>query len=120
MRWPGIALAWGLVALGCLPEPPPLTSPAVAGDAEPQVGEVLWAGKAVADLYAPGEVRAFEFRQAGHAIGRSWGRYDGPVDRNGQTLHRFSTRIVQVPSLEAADLVARLLRGAMEQGAQCD
>ncbi len=26
-------------------------------------------------------------------IGRSWGRYEGPVERGGQQLHRFATRI---------------------------
>jgi len=54
----------------------------------------LHRARGVGSLYQPGELRAFEFHQAGQTIGRSWSRYDGETaDGN----HRFSTRVELTP-----------------------
>ena len=39
-----------------------------------EVGEVIDPARSVADLYEDGEIRGFEFRQIGEAIGQSFGR----------------------------------------------
>jgi pimeloyl-ACP methyl ester carboxylesterase len=67
--------------------------PGHANGAATRAATIVWEARPVAELYRVGEVRAFEFRQNESAIGRSWGRYEGTVDDQGVTLHRFATRI---------------------------
>ena len=62
-----------------------------------EVGEVIDPARSVADLYEDGEIRGFEFRQIGEAIGQSFGRYEGTVEVEGRTLHRVSTRVELLP-----------------------
>lgn len=78
----------GLVA-ACV-EPPPTELPEGASAVDPDAPREVWPGKTIAELYDRGEVRGFEFRQAGRVIGRSWGRYEGLAEKG---LHRFATRI---------------------------
>jgi pimeloyl-ACP methyl ester carboxylesterase len=54
--------------------------------------QVAWDGRALTELYAPGEIRGFEMYQGERLIGRSWGRYVGPEGEGPQRRHRFETR----------------------------
>ena len=99
-RWRKIAattpLSLWLLVSGCLPTPTPTTDAASASPTAVEggkAGDRLSKAAVVAELYEVGEVRAFEYRQAGKLIGRSFGRYEGPVEVDGRTLHRFSTRL---------------------------
>lgn len=86
-----------LALCGCLKTPPSGTQtdePGVDGLAEETVAAPA---RTLTQLYRAGEIRGFEFTQLGQVIGRSIGRYEGPVERDGQTLHRFSTRVELVP-----------------------
>ena len=91
---PAIAL---LVLSGCLQAPPTGDETEAPGLAETPETTIAAAARAIPELYRPGEIRGFEFTQSGQLIGRSIGRYDGPVERDGQTLHRFSTRVELLP-----------------------
>ena len=109
-----------LAVAGCLQVPPP-AGPREATVAPEPAGPVeYWAGKAVGELYKVGEVRAFAFVQEGQTIGHSWGRYDGPVERDGATLHRFSTRIeLQLPNRPVVRSEGRIVvdgRGDLIEG----
>jgi pimeloyl-ACP methyl ester carboxylesterase len=106
-----------VVAAGCLTPPP--VDPARPDDAGKEEAPLLWAARSPGKVYRAGEVRAFEFRQAGHRIGRTWGRYAGPVEGE-KGHHRFETRIeLEIPGREpvrsAGELVlddrGRLVRG---------
>ena len=77
---------------------PPSGTEAVTPEAPTaEAGEVIEPARALAGLYEAGEIRGFAFTQVGEVIGRSFGRYEGPVERGGQTLHRFSTRVELLP-----------------------
>lgn len=95
-HWRAIAWRVGLgswlTALSCIA--PPADLPPTAAPAEAVALEV-WPTGDIASLYPVGEVRAFRFEQAGHEIGRSYGRYAGPQTdpATGQIVHRFETRI---------------------------
>ncbi|KIG18295.1 Hydrolase (HAD superfamily) [Enhygromyxa salina] len=89
------AIALGLC--GCLATPPSGTQATAPEDAASEVGEVVEPSRALVGLYKPGEIRGFTFIQGGEQIGRSFGRYDGPVQRDGQTLHKFSTLVELLP-----------------------
>lgn len=91
---PAIAV---LALCGCLQVPPP-GSPSVAPEADgASESTVVHTAQPLDGLYEIGEIRGFEFTQVGQTIGRSFGRYEGPVERDGQTLHRFSTRVELIP-----------------------
>ncbi len=81
---------------GCLKLPPanaPTGADQGATAASEGSGAVLVAARAVADLYAPGEVRGFVFEQGDEKIGASYGRYDGPqTTQAGDVEHHFSVR----------------------------
>jgi len=70
-------------------------------------------------LYAEGEVRAFEFRQGGQAIGRSFGRYVGPIEP-APGNHLFETRIeLYVPDRDPLRSVGEVVldeRGHLVRG----
>ncbi|MCR9163312.1 MAG: alpha/beta hydrolase family protein [Nannocystaceae bacterium] len=85
----------GLLLSACLTPPPSVEStqaPEVGAVAAAQEAAVLWAGVSPAAAYPAGQTRAFEFVQSGRRIGRSWGRYVGPLEEQ-PTHHRFETRI---------------------------
>lgn len=82
---------------GCLKAPPSGTQVEAPVEAAAEEGEIVAAARPIAGLYAVGEVRAFSFIQVGEEIGRSFGRYDGTIERDGRTLHRFSTKVEVVP-----------------------
>lgn len=110
------ALGLALVAGACLPTPP-TTGPEQAepGAAAEPGGPSLWSAKTPGQVYARGEVRAFAYVQAGQLIGRSYGRYEGPVVVDGQTLHRFSSKLERVADPQAAGgLDPESLRGQGE------
>lgn len=90
-----VLIGLGLLLTGCLTPPPKVEStqgPDAGAPAAAQAAKRVWAGVSPKDAYPVGETRAFEFIQSGRRIGRSWGRYVGPVD--GQVgHHRFETRI---------------------------
>ena len=60
-------------------------------------------------------MRGFEYLQAGRVVGRSWGRYEGPVTVDGGQVHRFSARIERLadPGTAAATTLPDL-RGVSE------
>ncbi len=98
MRTASLASLLALLTAGCVT--PPSSDP--EGTSTPtqtalQAGMVAAPGRPIAELYAVGEVRGFEFVQEGVTIGRSFGRYEGPVTRDGKTLHRFTTRSELLP-----------------------
>lgn len=95
MRRPLPAIAV-LALCGCLKAPPSGTEIEQPEDEESETGIVAPA-RALVELYAVGELRGFEYTQSGQLIGRSFGRYEGPVERKGRTLHRFSTKIELLP-----------------------
>ena len=116
--WPGIAL---LSLCGCLQAPPSASQAANPDEFEQvEAGGVLDPARALAELYAVGEVRGFSFTQVGEVIGRSFGRYEGPLHRGGPTLHRFSTRIELLPpggkALRFASEVVLDARGDLVEG----
>lgn len=82
---------------GCLKAPPSGTQVEAPVDAVAVDGEVAASARPIAGLYAVGEVRAFSFTQVGAEIGRSFGRYEGTLERDGRTLYRFSTKVEVVP-----------------------
>lgn len=86
-----LVCAW-VLGVACI-DPPPPELPEGANAVDPDAPVQVWPGKRIPELYRPGDVRAFECRQSGRLIGRSWGRYEGPVEGEGRTLYRFSTRI---------------------------
>jgi pimeloyl-ACP methyl ester carboxylesterase len=91
--WPGLVL----ILCGCLQAPPSGTQAEVPADASVEQGDVVSPARPLAGLYAVGEVRAFSFTQVGEEIGRSYGRYEGTLVRDGRTLHRFSTKVELIP-----------------------
>jgi pimeloyl-ACP methyl ester carboxylesterase len=94
----GLIAALAMLGLsGCLVTPPSGTQAQTPGGATSEAGEVIEPARALAGLYEAGEIRGFAFTQVGEVIGRSFGRYDGAVERDGQTLHRFSTRVELLP-----------------------
>ncbi|MCA9718180.1 MAG: alpha/beta fold hydrolase [Myxococcales bacterium] len=56
----------------------------------------VWPGKPPGALYVPGEVRSFDIYREGKLVGRSHGRYEGPVE-GAKDQHRFSTRVELFP-----------------------
>lgn len=105
-----------LLGAGCI-TPPPAGGESIAPTTTTSGIRRLRAATAVARVYRVGEVRQFDMRQAGQAIGTSWGRYVG-VDKLGH--HRFETRIElrivgRAPARSAGELVlddrGRLLGG---------
>jgi pimeloyl-ACP methyl ester carboxylesterase len=87
-----------LLLVGCL-KPPPL-DPDAGGPTEGEAveeGTVVSEARPLTGLYQLGEIRAFEFVQEGTVIGRSFGRYEGPIEREGKVVHRFSARIELLP-----------------------
>ncbi|HVI02892.1 MAG TPA: alpha/beta hydrolase [Enhygromyxa sp.] len=86
-----------LALCGCLKAPPSGTSSEAPGDDEGDASPIAAPARKIADLYKVGEIRGFEYTQAGQPIGRSFGRYEGTVEREGRTLHRFSTRVELLP-----------------------
>jgi dienelactone hydrolase len=108
-----------LALCGCLKVPPSGTDIEQPGDEAEDAPSVVPA-RAVAELYQVGEIRGFEFTQSGQPIGRSFGRYDGTVSRDGRTLHRFSTRIELLPpGGEPLHIAAELLldeKGELVEG----
>ena len=99
--WPSIALTLAAASpCACLQAPPAggQTVTAEAGvDGGQEPGAILDPARPLAELYAAGEIRAFEFKQLGEPIGRSFGRYEGTVEVGGQPLHHFSTRVELLP-----------------------
>jgi pimeloyl-ACP methyl ester carboxylesterase len=93
-RLPAIAL---LALSGCLTAPPSGAESEVPDLGEELEPTIAAAARTIAELYTPGEIRGFEFTQVGQTIGRSVGRYDGPIERDGRTLHKFSTRVELLP-----------------------
>ncbi len=91
-----------VLATGCLTPPPsstPVDAPAVSSD-DASAAKRLWPGVSPKDAYPIGQTRAFEFVQAERRIGRSWGRYAGPID-GAPHHHRFETRIeLELPGRE--------------------
>ena len=84
-----------LVLTACLTPPPTVAPAEAAGGAvapEAEGATRVWAGVSPGDAYPIGETRAFEFVQGDRRIGRSWGRYVGPVEEE-PGHHRFETRI---------------------------
>ncbi|MFV8750317.1 alpha/beta hydrolase family protein [Nannocystaceae bacterium ST9] len=95
MRTFALSLA---LLVGCVT--PPTLDPDAAGEGEGgaiEAGTVISEARPLTGLYALGEVRAFEFVQEGTVIGRSFGRYEGTLEREGVTLHRFASRIELLP-----------------------
>lgn len=91
---PAIAV---LALSGCFKAPPAGPSSEVPGDDSEAESPIVAPAREIAELYQVGEIRGFEYTQAGQVIGRSFGRYEGPVERDGRTLHRFSTRVELLP-----------------------
>jgi pimeloyl-ACP methyl ester carboxylesterase len=91
-----VQLGLALLLAGCLKPPPldPETGTATVEGVE--AGTVISEARPLTGLYEPGEIRAFEFVQEGTVIGRSFGRYDGPVEGNA-SQHRFSAKIELLP-----------------------
>src|SRR5690242_17301168 len=93
---PPMRRAWPAVVLtlcGCLKVPPSGTQTAEEPEAAVEEGDIVSKPRSLANLYAVGELRAFSFLQVGEEIGRSYGRYEGTIDRDGETLYRFSTKV---------------------------
>lgn len=91
LRWPLLTCSLGV--LGCLEPPPPLPPDAISdGSSSASRTAVVWEGRGPGELYAEGEIRAFELKQGDTLLGRSWGRYVGPQGEGDQRLHRFETR----------------------------
>ena len=116
-RWRKIAAGLAALSLnlawGCLPTPTADgTSSPTAKDAP---SGTLWTAKSPGELYKVGEVRGFEYLQSGRVVGRSWGRYEGPIQVDGRTVYRFSARIERVadPMVTAAAALPDL-RGVSE------
>jgi pimeloyl-ACP methyl ester carboxylesterase len=86
-----------LLLSGCLQAPPSGTQAEVPGDATAEQGDIASPARPLAGLYTAGEVRAFSFTQLGEEIGRSYGRYEGTLEREGRTLHRFTTKVELIP-----------------------
>lgn len=90
-----VAVASLFASSGCVVPPPaaevPGSSEAEAAPAKDDV--VVWEGRAPGEIYEAGEIREFEFRQGEQVIGHSWGRYAGSAEVDGETHHRFETRI---------------------------
>lgn len=91
---PAIAL---LGVCGCLQAPPSGTQTVEPQDQALPEATVVDPARALLGLYQAGEIRGFEFTQSGQVIGRSYGRYEGTVERGARTLHRFTTRVELVP-----------------------
>ncbi len=90
-------VAVGLLA-GCVTPPTLDPNANLASESEAvEIGTVISPARPLTGLYHAGEIRAFEFVQEGTVIGRSFGRYVGPVERAGKTLHRFDSRIELLP-----------------------
>lgn len=97
-----ITIGLGLVLSACLTPPPKVdsTTPEVGATGDVDTPKLLWPGAAVRAAYPVGQTRAFEFVQGGRRLGRSWGRYMGPID--GESSHHlFETRIeLELPGRE--------------------
>lgn len=88
-----LGLCAAILAPACIEPPPPLPPDAATSPGEDaSTTPLVWEGRGPGDLYAVGEIRAFELRQGDEVIGRSWGRYAGPQGKPPQRLHRFETR----------------------------
>ena len=112
----------GLVLTACLTPPPTVEAtqgPDSAAPAGGQAAKQVWAGVSPKASYPVGQTRAFEFVQSGRRIGRSWGRYVGPVDEE-PTHHRFETRIeLELPGREPLRSAGELIlddQGALVRG----
>jgi len=81
----------------CFEAPPPGTAAPADEAAGEAADAIIDPARPLTELYAVGEIRGFSFSQVGEEIGRSFGRYDGTVEREGQTLHQFSSRIELLP-----------------------
>jgi pimeloyl-ACP methyl ester carboxylesterase len=81
----------------CLKPPPASELSNDPSDAGPREGDVVAPARPLAGFYEPGEIRGFVYTQLGTEIGRSLGRYEGTIERDGKTLHRISTRIELLP-----------------------
>ncbi len=116
-----VAVVSGGLGGGCLSAPPPSVDPHAASSTESATAapELAWRGVAVPQAYVRGEVRAFEFEQSGRRLGRSWGRYAGPV-RGAPGQHRFETRIeLELPGREPLRSAGELIldaQGALVRG----
>lgn len=95
--WPAIAASLLLVGGGCLEAPPTASESVDPEDAQAATESVVEPARVLAELYEVGEVRAFEYTQVGATIGRSWGRYEGTVEHEGATVHKFATRVELLP-----------------------
>jgi pimeloyl-ACP methyl ester carboxylesterase len=122
VRRPSSWLLLVLACAACLTPPPAGEGTKVPGE-DVDAPKRLRTATDVAKVYAKGEVRQFEMRQAGQSIGTSWGRYIG-VDADGN--HRFETRIElrlpgRAPARSAGELVldarGRLVRGVERSSA---
>lgn len=97
---PRVALVGALALVvpgGCLSVPSAGDGPSAPGDEVVSRPPVAWSARTPGELYARGEVRAFEMKQGGERIGTSWGRYVGPEPGTPEH-HRFETRIeLEIP-----------------------
>jgi len=117
---------WSLLAvlsatLGCIEPPPPMPPGGISeGDGRATRTAVIWDGLGPGELYAVGEIRAFELHQGERLLGRSWGRYVGPEGEGEARLHRFETRTeLLLPGRPAARAEGMLLldeRGRLIRG----
>lgn len=91
-------VALGLADAGCLSVPTASDASSAPTDAqEGNATPIAWVARTPGELYARGEVRAFEMKQGGERIGTSWGRYVGP-EPGEPAHHRFETRIeLEIP-----------------------
>ncbi len=86
-----------LALCGCFKPPPAGAQTEEPGADEGAEEAVVEPARQLTQLYQAGELRGFEFTQVGQTIGRSIGRYEGPVEHDGQTLYKFSTRVELLP-----------------------
>ncbi|MCA9648795.1 MAG: alpha/beta hydrolase [Myxococcales bacterium] len=87
-----LAAALAIPCPACLEPPPPLPPDAAADEEDAATTPLVWEGRGPGDLYAEGEIRAFELYQGTTLIGRSWGRYLGAEGKGPQRRFRFETR----------------------------
>jgi pimeloyl-ACP methyl ester carboxylesterase len=113
-----LLIGCSLVA-GCIAPPPASNDAARPDDTRKAAQALLWSARSPGRVYRKHEVRAFEFKQAGHRIGRSWGRYAGLVDGDAKH-HRFETRIeLEIPGRPPVRSVGELVldaRGRLVRG----
>ncbi len=111
-----------LTLCACLTPPPKVGAtegPDSVAPAAAQAAKQVWAGVSPKASYPVGDTRAFEFVQSGRRIGRSWGRYAGPLE-DQPTHHRFETRIeLELPGREPLRSAGELIlddQGALVRG----